>query len=268
MKRRKTLYGKYGPWALITGASDGIGQAFAETLAQERFNLILVARRQDRLQQLAERLAGAYPMETLCLELDLAVTGAVSQMFERVEGKDIGLAVLAAGFGTSGHFIDSDLEQELKMIDVNCRVVVETCHRLAGKFKNRPASGVILMSSLVGFQGVPLASNYAATKAFVQSLAEGLRIEWQSHGIDVLACAPGPIFSGFGQVANMKMAMGQHPQVVPFAALKALSRQTTVRPGGLAKLLGWSLATLPRWGRTKILQQVMAGMTAHQGKKS
>lgn len=119
------------------------------------------------------------------------------------------------------------------------------------------------MSSLLAFQGVPRAANYAATKAYVQSLAEGLRVELAPFGVDVVASAPGPIHSGFGARAAMTMSMGQTPDVVARTTLDALGRWGTVRPGWLSKLLEASLSFLPRWGRVRILTLVMGGMTKH-----
>jgi short-subunit dehydrogenase len=122
----------------------------------------------------------------------------------------------------------------------------------------------VLLSSLVAFQGVPRAANYAATKAYIQTLAEGLRAELRPHGVDVLASAPGPIASGFAQRADMRMSASLQPDVVATATLDALGRTTTVRPGWLSKALGWSLALLPRWAMVQVMARVMKGMTAHQ----
>jgi hypothetical protein len=117
------------------------------------------------------------------------------------------------------------------------------------------------MSSLVGFQGVPRAAHYAATKAYVQSLAEGLHHELMPLGVDVLASAPGPVHSGFAGSANMQMGLAQRPQDVVAATLTALGRRATVRPGWLSKVLEWSLKPLPRWGRVRMMGVVMGGMT-------
>jgi short-subunit dehydrogenase len=125
----------------------------------------------------------------------------------------------------------------------------------------RGRGGLVLMSSLLAFQGVPRAANYAATKAYIQSLAEGLRKELAPHGVDVIASAPGPIHSGFARRAGMSMSMGQRPSAVARTTLLALGRRATVRPGWLSKLLELSLAFLPRRGRSWILARVMAGMT-------
>jgi short-subunit dehydrogenase len=120
------------------------------------------------------------------------------------------------------------------------------------------------MSSMVAFQGVPYSANYAATKAYVQSLAEALAEELKPYGVDVLAAAPGPVASGFGQRANIKMNMSLTPQQVGIPILKALGRKTTVLLGFLTKFLVYSLRTVPRWGKVKIMKLVMGGMTEHQ----
>jgi short-subunit dehydrogenase len=120
------------------------------------------------------------------------------------------------------------------------------------------------MSSLLAFQGVPRAANYAATKAFVQTFAEGLRLEMAPLGIQVLACAPGPIQSGFAERARMQMDFADKPTNVAQATLNALGRRGTVRPGLLSKTLEASLAPLPRFARSQIMARVMAGMTKGQ----
>jgi uncharacterized protein len=120
------------------------------------------------------------------------------------------------------------------------------------------------LSSIVAFQGVPHAANYAATKAYVQSLAEGIRQELSPFGVDVLVCAPGPVQSGFAQRADMKMGATATPTAVARASLAKLPGGGTVRPGFLSKLLGWSLALLPRWGRVQIMTLIMGRMTNHR----
>jgi short-subunit dehydrogenase len=125
------------------------------------------------------------------------------------------------------------------------------------------------MSSLVAFQGVPRAATYAATKAFIQTFAEGLRLELSSSGVDVVASAPGPVRTGFEARADMRMSAAAGPAVVARATLDALGHRTTVRPGFLSKFLEASLLPLPRLARSRIMSVVMGGMTRHQddGKK-
>ncbi|MEO1018853.1 MAG: SDR family oxidoreductase [Pseudomonadota bacterium] len=255
---------RYGPWAVVTGASDGIGKALAQSVAQSGLNTVLVARRHIELERLAAELESRYGIEVLIVDADLGAPAGVDAVRRETAEKEIGLLIACAGFGTSGRLIDSDLDAELDMIDVNCRAVLALTWHFSRQFVRRGRGGLILMSSLVAFQGVPMAANYAATKAYVQTLAEGLRLELTPCGVDVLACAPGPIKSGFAARANMQMGMAQKPEDIAQATLRALGHKTTVRPGWLAKLLEGAMTGMPRWGRSRILGGVMRGMTKHQ----
>lgn len=255
---------QYGPWAVVTGASDGIGQAFAIELARHGLNLVLVARREAQLAALADQLHRAHGIRTRVLALDLAHPDAAARLDAACDDIDVGLLVAAAGFGTSGPFLSSMLAEERGMLSVNCDAVLAQCWWFGQRLRRRGRGGVVLMSSLLAFQGTPRAAHCAATKAYIQSLAEGLRVEWAPHGVDVIACAPGPIASGFAQRANMVMNGADRPATVAQATMRALGRRGTVRPGVLSKLLGWSLASLPRWAQVRVIGQVMAGMTAHQ----
>lgn len=250
----------YGPWSVVTGASDGIGREFAHRLAEAGLNLVLVARRGGELDRVATELAAAHGIETRVIAADLGTTDAISTVAKATADLDVGLLIAAAGFGTSGRLLDGDLEQELAMVDVNCRAVVALCVHFGRRFAARGRGGVVLMGSLVGFQGVPYAANYAATKAYVQSLAEGLRVELAPLGVDVVVSAPGPVHSGFAARAHMRMGMGLMPKDVARETLDALGRRTTVRPGWLSKVLEASLAPLPRSARVRVMGKTMEGM--------
>jgi hypothetical protein len=259
------LFTRYGPWAVVTGASDGIGREFALGLAEAGLNLVLVARRGEVLAGLAREVGERHSVETLVVAADLADPRAVDEVVGRTHGLDVGLLVAAAGFGTSGPFIDSRLGDELEMIDVNCRAVAALTHHFAGRFARQGRGGIVLLSSLVAFQGVPRAANYAATKAYVQSLAEGLRLELAPLGVDVVASAPGPVLSGFAKRAGMTMGMALTARRVAQETLGRPGRRGTVRPGWLSKLLEASLAFLPRSGRVRMMGIVMSGMTKRRG---
>jgi hypothetical protein len=232
-------------------------------LAKAGVNLVLVARRGSVLAEVARDLEARFSVETVVVAADLGLPTGVDEVVERARGMDVGLLVASAGFGTSGPFLGAALSEELGMIDVNCRAVAALSHHFAGRFAHQGRGGIVLMSSLVAFQGVPRAANYAATKAYVQALAEGLRLELAPRGVDVVASAPGPVLSGFGNRADMVMTNGTTPEVVARQTLDALGRRGTVRPGWLSKLLEASLALLPRWGRARMMGIVMGGMTAH-----
>ena len=255
---------RYGPWAVVTGASDGIGKELATQLAEAGLHLVLVARRGDILEALAADCRDRFGVETAVVGADLASAAGVQAVIDAVRERDVGLFAAAAGFGTSGAFADIARDEELGMIDVNCRAVVALTHHFANAFRTRGSGGIVLLSSLVAFQGVPRASTYAATKAFIQNFAEGLRIELRGHGVDVLASAPGPVWSGFNARANMRSGMGVSAAVVARETIAALGRRGTVRPGLLSRFLELSLKPLPRWGRTRMMAIVMAGMTRHQ----
>jgi len=255
---------RYGPWAVVTGASEGIGRALAVELARRGLHLVLVARREPLLQALAADLRRAHGIECRVVAADLADADALRRLADGTHALDIGLLVAAAGFGSSGALADTALDNELDMVDVNCRAVLGLSWLFARRFKAQRRGGIVLLSSLVAFQGVPRAANYAATKAYIQTLAEGLRAELAPFGVDVLASAPGPIASGFAQRADMRMSASLQPDVVATATLDALGRSTTVRPGWLSKALGWSLTLLPRWAMVQVMARVMKGMTAHQ----
>lgn len=171
------------------------------------------------------------------------------------------LATLA-GFGTAGRFLDTKLSDELGMIDVNCRTVLAMTKVFADRLARRRRGGIVLFSSIVAFQGVPNAANYAVTKAYIQTLAEGLRTELAAYEVDVLSCAPGPVQSGFAARSGLRMGNAVKPETVAREALDAIGRKTTVRPGLLSKVLFGSLAMLPRLARTA--NRIMSRMTKHR----
>ncbi len=255
---------RYGPWAIVTGASDGIGKAMATELAARGVSVVLVARRVQLLDELAVTLSEAHGVKALVLEADLSQQAGIDAALSGTRDLDVGLLVASAGFGTSGPFVDSDLDRELTMLAVNCNALLQLVHSSARRFRDRRRGGIVLMSSLVGFQGVPRAAHYAATKAYVQALAEGLRRELSASGVDVLSSAPGPVLSGFGGIANMKITLGAAPSTVARETLDALGHKGTVRPGWLSKVLEGALSTLPRRFRVLVMERVMAGMTSHQ----
>lgn len=263
-REQARLSREYGPWALITGASSGIGRAIAMQLAESGLSLILVARRTSLLEAVAEEVKREWDTQVHCIQADLAKRDETSGLLDQVKDYDISLFVGAAGFGTSGSFIEADLAQELNMLAVNCEAILTMTHHFAKSMANRGRGGIILLASLVGFQGVPYAAHYAATKAYVQSLGEAIAVELKDKNVAVLSAAPGPVNSGFADRANMQMGKVLSPNQVAIPILKALGKRDTVLPGGLTKLLVGSLRTVPRWAKVRIMSKVMGGMTQHQ----
>lgn len=251
---------RFGPTALVTGASDGIGRAFAVQLAEQGFDLILVARRDSVLQELALDLGTRFGVNVRAVAMDLSEPSAVPKLMSLTETTPVGLVVAAAGFGSIGPFLDQDVASEINMVDLNCRSVVELSYGFGQRMAAERHGGIVLFGSLVGFNGAPLSATYAATKGFVQSFAEGIAAEMRPNGVNVLSVAPGPVGTGFAARAGMQMGQATTPEMVARSALASLGRRTTVRPGFLAKFLGWSLAMLPRWGRVQVMGIIMKGM--------
>jgi len=255
---------KYGSWALVTGASSGIGEALSRQLATIGLNIVLSGRNRKRLQSLGKALETDHGIFTEIVVADIASTPEVYKVVEEVKHIPVGLFVASAGFGTSGHFKNADLDTEINMLKVNSLALMMLTHYFARRFAEQKRGGIILMSSIVGFQGVPNAAHYSATKAYVQSLGEGLYHELKPFNVDVLAAAPGPVHSGFGEVANMKMNKALKPDDVAPSILKALGKKHTIFPGLLTKVLVSGLRTVPRWGKIRIMNRVMGGMTKHE----
>lgn len=255
---------QYGPWAVVTGASSGIGREFALWLAQAGVSTVLVARREAALNELASQLRTDFDAESRVVVADLSTLAGCDAVTEVAESLDVGLLVAAAGFGTSGDFLAGALDDEIEMLHVNCRATLIHAHQFGRRFAERGRGGMVLFSSILGWQGTPHAAHYAATKAWVQSLAEGMHAELAGTGVDVIAAAPGPTASGFGARAHMRMGQTMPASAVVVPVLTALGRRSTVLPGRLTKLLTWSLKTAPRRVRTRILGRIMGDMTAHQ----
>lgn len=266
-KEKSRLLTQYGEWALVTGASSGIGLEMAIHLADAGFNLIINARNQERLLRTEQQLT-QYGIQVKSVVADLAERAGIEKIIQESQGLKIGLLINNAGFGNSGRFIDAELATEINLLRVNCEAVMTLTYYFAKQFKQQQKGGIIFLSSLVAFQGVPYAANYAASKAYIQSFAEALAIELKPFKVDVLAAAPGPVASGFGQRADMKMGSAIDPDKIGVPILTALGKQTNVIPGLLSKVLIYSLRTVPRFIKIKIMEKIMGGFTAHQRQTS
>lgn len=259
------LQQRYGKWALITGATSGIGREMAQQLGEAGFKLVITGRRTEELQKLATELFDQHRTEAIPIPGDLSKEADVKTLQRETAHLPIGVAVLNAGFATSGLFADSPLDSELNMLDLNCRALLMLTHHFAQQLKSNQRKGaIVLLSSMVAFQGVPNAAHYAATKAYVQTLGEGLSTELKPAGIDVLCAAPGPVETGFSKRANMKMGQAMKAKDVASSIIQAIGKQRTVFPGFLTKFLVYNLRLTPRWLKIRIMGKVMAGFTKHQ----
>jgi short-subunit dehydrogenase len=182
---------RYGPVALVTGASSGIGKAFAEALAARGLDVVLVARRRDRLEALAAELQAAHRMTAKVVELDLADRSAPQRMLEATRDLDVGLVVSNAGFGLKGEHAANDPQAMADMLTVNCHVPMQLAHGFIPRLRARGRGGIVFTSSIEALMGCPYSGAYSATKALVNALGEALWAELQPEGIDVLTLCPG-----------------------------------------------------------------------------
>lgn len=264
-KTTKRLKNKYGSWVLITGATSGMGKEMALKFGEAGFNLVITGRSEDKLDDISRMLSNNFKVQVKQITGDLSIEEEVYQLIDKTKELSIGIAILNAGFGTSGKFINNDILTEINMLNLNCKALMILTHHFGNKMKKQPLKGaIVLLSSMVAFQGVPNAAHYAATKAYVQSLGEALSYELKSDGIDVLCAAPGPVESGFSQRADMKMSMSLRPEQVGVPIINAIGKKKNVLPGFLTKLLIYNLRMTPRWGKILIMRKVMSGFTKHQ----
>ena len=249
----------YGPYALIAGASVGLGEAFARRLAERGLNLILLARRQDALEQLAADLRARHAVEVRVLAADLGQPDLREVIERAVHGLTVGLLVYNAAYSVIGPFVDHPLDQQLRVLDVNCRGPLLLSHLLGKAMAERGRGGIVLMTSMAASQGGPWLAAYAASKAFNLVLAEGLWDELHEQGGDVVACRAGatrtpgyqasrprpsqvPLLEPDQVVRETLDALGSKPSVVPgvfyrfsaFVMNRLLPRQMAVRIMGRA----------------------------------
>src|SRR5262249_19583067 len=185
-----TIGARYGPWALVAGASEGIGASFAAALAARGLNLILVARRSGLLDSLAASLTRRHGVQVRSIVADLATPAGLSSVLA-LSTVDVGLLVCNAALAPVESYVDLEPTQLDGMIELNIRAAARLTHAYGRQMLDRGRGGVILLSSMGSFQGSAMIAHYAATKAYLRVLAEGLWYEWRPHGVDVLACCPG-----------------------------------------------------------------------------
>lgn len=255
----------YGPWAVITGASDGIGRAIAVRAAADGLDVVLAARSAGKLEDLAAELTRTHGVQARVVPVDLSRPNGATTLLDAIDGLDVGLAVLAAGFGTIGPLTEACTTDELEMIAVNVTATAHLSQAFARRMVKRGRGGIVLFGSLLGWQGVPGQDNYSATKAYVQTLAEGLHRELKPQGVDVLCVAPGPVHTGFATRAGMTFRSATTADVIARATMAALGKRVTVVPGFQATMMTGALKTLPRGLRTAVLGPVMATMRNQQG---
>ena len=252
---------RYGPWALVAGASQGLGAAYARALAARGLNLVLVARRRPLLDSLAAEIRAGSAVDVRCLDGDLAQRSFLEGLEVACGDIEVGLIVYNAAYAPVGEFASMPLDDLLHVAAVNVRAPVTLVREFLPGMVARGRGGVVLMTSLAGNQGSPYISTYAASKAFNRVLAEGLWYELKDKGVDMLACCAGAVRTpGYSGAASGKDAPGTlDPEDVVEQALRALGRGPVVIPGRLNRVANIFMSRfLPR--RRAIA--IMAGNTA------
>jgi short-subunit dehydrogenase len=250
---------RYGPWAIVAGASEGIGQAYAHALAERGLNLITFARRTDVLEQDAKIIRDRHGVEVRPVALDLAAPDLAERFAAATAGLDVGLLVYNACYSSIGKFVDVPLADHLRTIDVNCRGPLTLVKHLAPRLIKRGKGGILLMSSMSGFQGSAMVGSYGATKAFTTILAESLWVELQAHGVDVLACVAGatstPGFVSSTPASKQHKAFPMQPAAVAREGLAALGAGPVHIAGRLNRLVNIFSRLMTRRQRTNFFSR-------------
>lgn len=249
---------------LITGASSGIGEAFARALAEEKHNLVLVARSEDKLHALCDELMLKHKITAHYVALDLIDYEADARLFKETDrhGLEVDWLINNAGFGSMGDFARLDLESEMEMIGLNIQALVALTHRYLQGMRERRSGTIINVSSSAGFQPIPYMATYAATKAFVSSFSEAIAEENKEYGIKVMALCPGATDTNFFAASKIdepvKVKGVQTVEEVVDAALEGVAKGKTKVISGLANKTGAFLGSAtPNSLVTKVIGKIL-----------
>jgi hypothetical protein len=254
-------------WVLITGASSGFGEEFARQYAEQGHSLVLVARRLDRLQALAETLRRQYRIDVAVEQVDLSDIAAVLQLHRRLRERGIAIDILInnAGHGLHGPFVDSQLDAALAMVQLDVASLTAVTHVFAQDMRARGRGKILLVASLLAYQGVQNFAVYAAAKAYVLRLGEALHRELKRDGITVTTLCPGMSDTGFATAAQQKLTpalklLMMQPAPVVRAGIRALQAgRISVVPGWANKASVILMWASPRRLHQAIFSRIMNG---------
>jgi len=254
-------------WVLVTGASSGFGEEFARQYAEQGHSLVLVARRLDRLQALAEALRQQYDIEVVAEQVDLSDIAAVVQLHQRLRERGMAIDILInnAGHGLQGPFVESQLDAVMAMVQLDVTSLTAVTHVFAQDMRTRGRGKILLVASLLAYQGVQNFAVYAAAKAYVLRLGEALHREFKRDGVTVTVLCPGVSETGFATAAQMKITpalkqLMMQPAPVVRAGIHALQAgRISVVPGWANKALVILTWATPRWLHQAFLSRAMNG---------
>jgi short-subunit dehydrogenase len=255
---------QFGPWAVVTGASSGIGREFAHQLAAEGINVVLVARRLTILQDLAAELEARYNVDSRVVAVDLSNPAALTPIADATADIDVGLLVSNAGVALSGPFLDSSLQAQREILRLNTAAHLGLCHHFGERLGRRGRGGILLVSALGAVHGVPYMANAAATKAYVTSLGAGLHGELAKHGVHVTVLHPGPTrtpaLGDLGLDPEKLPISPMAPDVCAREALRALARnRASCIPGRINRV---TAALVPAAVTRSMMSRMLSRPTA------
>ena len=254
-----------GKWALVTGASSGLGLEFADLLAAQKVNLVLAARRRESMDKLASDLRSKYGVDVLVEAINLAAPGAASRLKSSLDARSVTIDILVnnAGFGLHGDFLDTPIEQTANMIQLNITTVTELTHLFGRDMVQRRSGHILVIASLLAFQAVPSYAAYAATKAYVLAFGEALHDELRPHGVVVTSLCPGHTATGFDAAAgatasSLLRLLTMKPRPVVESGIRALLQgKAMVVAGLLNKMAAFSNRLTPRSMQRATMKRIM-----------
>ena len=255
---RKVTKERFGEWAVITGASSGIGREMARQVAKRGINTLLVARSEDVLQTLAEEIEKQNGVETRVVAADLTQEAEVQKVIEVSDGLEVGLLINSAGYALTGEFADNSLDDELGMLNVNLKAPLILSHHFAKQMRERKKGGILFLSSIMALAGAAKWANYNATKAHNLVLAEGLAQELKKDNIRVTTLILGPVKSGFQERSHTQSPFfAMSAQRVAKYGLWMLGCRRVYVVGFVNKLIALSTRLNPRVLNTIIFSSVV-----------
>ncbi len=261
-------------YALITGASSGLGLALAEALARRGRNLLLVARQRDALESIACELSQRFGVEALFRVCDLSEPLQVSGLIQELEdsGRQIDLLVNNAGIGSAGLFVEQDWSREQELIELNVLALCRLCHAIGGHMQRRGAGQILNVASLAAFQAGPLMSNYFASKAYVLHFSEALRSELAPYGVKVSVLCPGPVATAFFRRAHLRSEglarreLLASPEQIALQAVRGLEKnRAIIIPEWRQRLLPQLLRLTPRALARRIAMRMVRPLLPRTG---
>lgn len=257
----KTLKARYGNWAMITGASGGMGEEFARQLAAQGMNLVLLARRSDRLDALGNELADRHGIQYRSVAADLSEPEFLESVAQQTADLEIGILVNNAGFTNHGAFFENALPAEERLVNVNCRASTTLAHHYGRQMRDRKRGAIIFTASIVGFTSVPIWSTYAASKSYDLLLAEALAVELKPHNIDVLALCPGTTRTEFADYQGfLAKILVMNPDDVVRGALKSVGKKTIYIADLMNRVIVFSFRFIPRRLAAKVFGKTVRDM--------